>query len=133
MSTDRRTLLIGGGELLLAFALAGNATAAPGDPAGYPDLDARLRIDDTGRVTLLTGKVELGQGILTALAQLCAEQLDVSAEHLAIVSGDTAIVPDDGPTVGSFSVAQAGTAVRQAASEVRTILVELAAALWGVA
>ncbi|RKG91653.1 xanthine dehydrogenase family protein molybdopterin-binding subunit [Corallococcus terminator] len=129
---SRRSVLQG--SLVLAFSLAGPALLAqtskprlPGDLARTPGLDAWLRIGADGVVTLMTGKVELGQGILTALGQLCADELDVEPSRLRILSGDTRVCPPEGVTAGSMSIPNAGAAVRQASAEVRALLVSLAA------
>ncbi|RKH18355.1 xanthine dehydrogenase family protein molybdopterin-binding subunit [Corallococcus sp. CA047B] len=129
---SRRSVLKG--SLVLAFSLAGPALLAqtpkprlPGDLARTPRLDAWLRIGADGVVTLMTGKVELGQGILTALGQLCADELDVEPARLRILSGDTRVCPPEGVTAGSMSIPNAGAAVRQASAEVRALLVSLAA------
>lgn len=131
---SRRSVLKG--SLVLAFALAGPdvAWAAPAkknglpqDLARTPGLDAWIRIGEDGVVTLMTGKVELGQGILTALGQLCAEELDVEPSRLRVVSGDTRVCPPEGPTAGSMSIPNGGAAVRQASAEVRALLVDMAA------
>jgi CO/xanthine dehydrogenase Mo-binding subunit len=130
----RRALLRRSGWLALAFTLPGASAPAqdakprlPGSLAQNRDLDAWIRVGADGSVTLLTGKVELGQGVLTALAQLCADELDVEMSRLRIVSGDTELSPDEGVTAGSTSIQNGGTAVRLAAAEVRSILVGLAA------
>src|SRR5205823_6272485 len=86
-----------------------------------------------GTVTVFTGKVELGQGIVTALAQIAAEELDVPLGRVTMVSGDTGRTPNEGQTAGSQSVENSGTALRLAGSEVRAILLELAAKKFGVA
>src|SRR5262249_44215096 len=78
-------------------------------------LDAWLRIDPNGIVTILTGKIELGQGIGTALSQIAADELDVDLTRIQIVSGDTARTPNEAQTAGSLSVEQSGTALRFAA------------------
>jgi CO/xanthine dehydrogenase Mo-binding subunit len=80
-----------------------------------------------GRVTLKTGKVELGQGILTALRQIAAEELDLPLSAISVVSGDTAISPFEGGTVGSMSIQDSGPMVRAAAAELRQRLVQAAA------
>ena len=124
------------GSLVLAFALsapeAWGAAAEPGKlPGSLKDhraLDAWLRIGADGRVTLKTGKVELGQGVLTALGQLCADELDIDLARLDILSGDTRLCPDEGTTAGSNSITQSGIAVRHAAAEVRALLLERAGA-----
>ena len=77
------------------------------------------------------GKVELGQGILTAVAQICADELDVNLERVRIISGDTAQVPDEGVTAGSFSMPNCAPAVQQASAEVRALLVDMASAKLG--
>ena len=97
----------------------------------HRQLKAWLRINADGTVTLLVGKVELGQGILTALLQICADELDVNLERVQIVSGDTAQVPDEGVTAGSFSMPQCAPAVQQASAEVRALLIDMAAARLG--
>ena len=95
-------------------------------------LDAWLRINADGKVTVFTGKVELGQGILTALAQIAAEELDVSLARVSMVSADTGRTPNEGQTAGSQSIEQSGTALRMAGAEVRAILLDLAAKKFGV-
>lgn len=140
----RRDLLKRGGSLTLAFGfpleLAMAQTSAP-TPAAAPHLpgdlqihrrlSAWLRINADQTVTLFVGKVELGQGILTALAQLCADELDVDLARVQIVSGDTARVPNEGVTAGSMSMTYCGVAVQQASAEVRAILLGLAAVRLG--
>ena len=138
LETTRRNLLAGSGALALGFNLMGDgfaqqaaAPALPGDLKQHPKVSSWLRIEGDGRVRLLVGKVELGQGILTALAQLCADELDIDIKRLDITSGDTQIVPDEGVTAGSFSMPNCGSAVRQVSAEARQILVSLAAAKLG--
>ena len=134
---NRRHLLQSLGSLTLSFAipldmpLAQSPPKLAGDLKSVPNLSAWLRINADGSVTLMVGKVELGQGILTAVAQVCAEELDVNIERIKIVSGDTAIVPNEGTTAGSQSMPGCAPAVQQAAAEVRHILLELAAAKLG--
>ncbi len=104
----------------------------PGNLGKAPVLDAWLLIDQDGRVTIFTGKVELGQGILTALSQMAAEELDVSLSRIRMVSGDTRLTPDEGYTAGSQSVEYSGTAIRYACAEARSVLLEKASARLGV-
>ncbi|NMO15350.1 xanthine dehydrogenase family protein molybdopterin-binding subunit [Pyxidicoccus fallax] len=140
MSTpvDRRTVLKG--SLVLAFSLMGpHALGAAPRPGGlprslraHPRLDAWLEISADGVVTLKTGKVELGQGVLTALGQICADELDVDFSRLTLVSGDTVRSPDEGTTAGSMSMPESGTAVRHAAAEARALLLEMAGQHLGV-
>src|SRR5207237_1611706 len=90
-------------------------------------LDARIRINTDGTATVFTGKVELGQGIVTALAQIAAEELDLPLARISMISGDTGRTPDEGQTAGSQSIENSGTALRLAAAEVVAILREAAA------
>ena len=90
-------------------------------------LDAWLRINADGSATIFTGKVELGQGILTALAQIAAEELDLPLARITMISGDTAQTPDEGQTAGSQSIEYGGTAIRLACAEARALLVGQAA------
>ncbi|MCB0030831.1 MAG: molybdopterin-dependent oxidoreductase, partial [Anaerolineales bacterium] len=73
--------------------------------------------DEDETVTVLTGKVEIGQGIKTALAQIAAEELDVDLARVQIVTADTERTPDEGVTSGSRSLETSGEAIRQAAAE----------------
>ena len=91
-----------------------------------PELDSWIRIDPDETITVFTGKVEIGQGIKTALAQICAEELDVSLERIRVARVDTDQSPDEGMTVGSMSLQSSGTAVRVAAAEARQILLSIA-------
>jgi isoquinoline 1-oxidoreductase len=94
---------------------------------GYPtDLNAYLHIGADGRVTCLVGKVELGQGAMTSLPQLAAEELDVPLSVVEIVMGDTDVCPWDMGTFGSRSIRQFGPILRAAAAEAKATLLELA-------
>jgi CO/xanthine dehydrogenase Mo-binding subunit len=92
-----------------------------------PDLDTWIRIDEGGRITLFTGKVELGQGIKTAVARIGAEELDVALDRIVVQTADTALGPNEFYTAGSMSMEDSGAAIRQAAAEARQLLLELAA------
>jgi nicotinate dehydrogenase subunit B len=135
MPTNRRTFLKASGYLSLAFAIPldsafSQATDSkprlPGDLQTNRKLSAWLRINANQTVTLLVGKVELGQGILTAVSQVCADELDIDIKRVHIISGDTALVPNEGVTAGSFSMPYCATAVQYASAEVRAILLGLA-------
>ncbi len=91
-----------------------------------PDLDDWIRINTNGTVTLFIGKVELGQGIRTAIAQIGAEELDVSLERIRVAVVDTAHSPDEGYTAGSMSLETTGNAIRLAAAEARQIILSVA-------
>jgi isoquinoline 1-oxidoreductase len=100
----------------------------PAGRQGYPtDLNAYLHIGADGRVTCLVGKVELGQGAMTSLPQLVAEELDVPLKAVDIVMGDTDLCPWDMGTFGSLSVRQFGPVLRTAAAEAKAVLLEIAA------
>jgi CO/xanthine dehydrogenase Mo-binding subunit len=123
--------------IVVAFTLAPELLCSaeaglPGSLAATPRLDAWLRIDPDGRVSVFTGKVELGQGILTALAQIAAEELELPLASVRMVSGQTGVTPDEGYTTGSRSLEEGGTALRFACAEARAVLLTEAAARLGV-
>lgn len=94
----------------------------------YPsDFNAYLRIGENGRVSCFTGKIEMGQGIFTSLAQMLAEELDVSLASVDMIMGDTALCPYDGGTTGSRSTKYFGPPLRQAAATARAVLLQFAA------
>lgn len=103
----------------------------PGSLHSNRRLSQWLGFDEPGVVQVYTGKVELGQGILTALLLIVAEELDVPLESVRIRSASTAYGPDEGVTSGSLSVQDSGGALRQACAEVRAMALQHAAALAG--
>jgi nicotinate dehydrogenase subunit B len=140
--SSRRDFLKTGGALIVAFSwpttFAAEALLQRGEggaggqapEAGVPpadQLDSWLRIDRDGLVTLFSGKVELGTGVQTALAQIVADELDVDVANVRVVMGETGRVPNQGPTVGSKTIQVGGVQVRRAAAEARQVLEELAA------
>ena len=96
------------------------------------NVEERVRIETDGTVTAFSGKVEFGQGVRTAFAQIVADELDVPIERVHVVLGDTAEVPFDFGTFGSHSVAQEWPQLRRASAHARRLLVERAGALLGV-
>ena len=135
ISLNRRDFAKGVGGLVLAFTLdpaAAQPARLPGSLNNNRTLDAWLRINADGTATVFTGKVELGQGILTALSQIAAEELDLPLARITMISGDTGRTPNEGMTAGSQSVENSGTALRLAAAEVRGMLVEAASAKLGM-
>src|SRR5438270_9870119 len=130
---SRREFAAGLAGITLAFTLAPRLAFAqqparlPGSLDGNRLLDAWIRITPDGNATVCTGKVELGQGIVTALAQIAAEELDLRFDQVQMISGDTEKTPNEGVTAGSQSIENSGTALRLAGAQVRAILVELAA------
>src|SRR4051812_38236858 len=144
-SLTRRQLLKSGGALFVGFTLVprianaaapANKQAASGsakDKTVAPDqVDGFLAIDAKGKVTVFSGKVDLGTGIRTAMAQIAAEELSVSLDSVTVVQGDTALTPDQGVTFGSLSVQNGGMQIRQAAATARQALVAQAATKLGV-
>src|SRR5437773_4833540 len=129
---ERSALTIG--FLLVPRAVRPQSAAPPlpGSLNGNRRLDAWLAIDANGGVTIFTGKIELGQGIGTALSQIAADELDVELARIEVVHGDTARTPNEGQTAGSLSVEQSGTALRFACAEAREILLAAAAVKLGV-
>jgi len=91
----------------------------PSTLVNTPDLDAWVRVNPDGTITLFTGKVELGQDLKTSIAMIGADELDVSLERIRVVTADTAQSPDEGYTVSSMSLETSGNAIRYATAEVR--------------
>ncbi len=90
-------------------------------------LDRWVQVNGDGTVIVRTGKVEIGQGIVTAMAQMAADELDVSVTRVRMVPVDTSQSPDEGSTSGSRSVEEGGGALRQACAEVRDAFLQAAA------
>src|SRR5437660_8714807 len=103
----------------------------PGMLRENPRLDQWVRFDSPGRVTVSTGRVEIGQGVLTAMRQIAAEELDVSPERILLQSGGTDLTPNEGYTAGSQSIQFGGVALRLACAEVRALFLDHAAANFG--
>jgi nicotinate dehydrogenase subunit B len=133
---DRREFLAFAGSGLFVLVSVDRLFSAEQEPGGgrsYPtDLNAYLRIGEDGRVTCYSGKIEMGQGNTTALAQMVAEELEVPLGSVDMVMGDTRLCPWDGGTNGSRSVKYFGLALRAAGAEARETLVLLAAERLGV-
>jgi CO/xanthine dehydrogenase Mo-binding subunit len=102
-------------------------TALPVTLAANPRLGDWLRIGSEGEIEIRSGKVELGQGVLTALSQVAAEELDVDVARIAMTPASTDASPDEGLTAGSLSIQQSGAALRQVCAEVRDIYLGVAA------
>ncbi len=124
---DRRDFLkLVGPGLFVFFSI--DDSLLLGQRRGYPeDFNAYLRIGEDGRVTCFTGKIEMGQGIISVLAQMLAEELETPYSSVSMVMGDTRLCPWDGGTNGSRTVKYFGPALRAAGAEAREVLIDLAA------
>src|SRR6185312_5103629 len=138
---SRRDVLRGTGALVVSFSflppsrLLPQLGAPPGSsPYNNPDyldptaLDSWIAVMQDGSITVFTGKVDLGTGVETALAQIVAEELDVPFEKIHMKMGDTAKTVDQGRTAGSNTLLRAGPQLRQATAAARRQLLILAAA-----
>ncbi len=115
-----------------AGAVAGSPGVLPKDLAANPVLSRWIRVGPDGRIDVRVGKVELGQGIVTALAQLAADELGTELADIRMWPADTADGPDEGLTAGSLSISTCGPALRAAAAGVRSRYVLAAAREWDV-
>ncbi len=115
-------------ETLTAPPLPQSAAKEEASPSlkAYPQIDDWIQFTAERAVTVFSGKVELGQGIKTALAQIAADELDVALERVQLVQADTARSPDEGGTTGSRSLETSGAAIRSAAAAARAHLLDLA-------
>jgi isoquinoline 1-oxidoreductase len=136
---DRREFvkLLGGGIVVVVnlgpLTLFNSDDAEVAQRRGYPeDINAYLHIAADGKVTLFSGKIEMGQGVMTSLTQMAAEDLRVSLDAIRIVMGDTDMCPWDMGTFGSLTTRMFGPAVRAAAAQARLVLTDLAAGRLGV-
>src|SRR5205085_5974388 len=103
----------------------GNSEQMPTDVAAW------LHVGEDGRITVYTGKVEMGQNIRTSLTQHVAEELRVAPENITLVMGDTSLVPFDAGTFGSRSTPQMGRQLRLVAATARESLIDIAAQKFG--
>jgi len=109
------------------------AAGLPASILANPMVDDWLRLLPDGVVEVRSGKVELGQGVLTALAQIVAEELDVDLARMRMTATATDLSPNEGYTAGSLSIQHSGAALRLAAAEARAIHLDVAARMWEVA
>jgi nicotinate dehydrogenase subunit B len=135
-TVDRREFLKAGGALVVGFSMLPAAHAQqlrPPKSVAKEAVDSWLTISPDNRVTVYCGKVDLGTGTRTALAQLAAEELDVPFERVEMVMGDTATTPDQWLTAANLTIFQGGSELRRAAASARRALVERAGQRLGVA
>ncbi|MET4801569.1 molybdopterin cofactor-binding domain-containing protein [Bradyrhizobium sp. LB11.1] len=108
------------------------APKLPVSLAANPRLSSWVRFTGEGRVAISPGKVEIGQGIVTALAQIAADELDVEIGRIDMIRASTAASPNEGVTSGSLSIQQSGRALRHVCSEVRQRFLAAASERLGV-
>ena len=132
---SRRELLKGTGALVVTFSLWSPLSRAFAQVAGVANLepeaaslDSWLAVAADGTVTMYTSKVDLGTGVVTALSQIVAEELDVPFHAIHMETGDTSQTIDQAATVGSATIARGGPQLRQAAAAARQELLKLASA-----
>jgi CO/xanthine dehydrogenase Mo-binding subunit len=155
-AVSRRAFLGGSGALIVSFSLMGQAGtvlaqqpstppqpngtpqspqsapgAAPSSPIDPKQVDSWLAVGQDNKVTIFSGRVELGTGTRTALAQIAADELYVPFESISMVQGDTVRAPDEGYTAGSKTIQVGGVSVRNAAAQARQALLEMASARLG--
>src|ERR1700757_1331957 len=99
--------------------------------AANPRLDQWVGFPAPGRVAVSTGRVEIGQGVLTAMLQIAADELDVAPDRILLLTGDTDLTPNEGYTAGSQSIQFGGVALRLACAEVRALFLDHAAGNFG--
>ncbi|SFP68777.1 CO or xanthine dehydrogenase, Mo-binding subunit [Bradyrhizobium sp. Ghvi] len=108
------------------------APKLPPSLAANPRLSSWVKITGEGRVAISPGKVEIGQGIVTALAQIAADELEVEIGRIEMIRASTAVSPNEGVTSGSLSIQQSGRALRQVCAEVRQCFLAAASERLGV-
>ena len=133
---SRRDVLLGSGALVVSFSIAGALEEVTAQTATKPialtEVDSFLAIDKSGKVTVYSGKVDLGTGIYTALQQIVADELDVPMSRIEMIQGDTLLTPDQGKTWASITIQIGGMKLRQAAAAARAALIDDAAKTLGV-
>lgn len=126
----RKFLKTLGGGLVIAVSISDFSLLYGAVSQDMPsDINAYLRVGEDGVISCFTGKIEMGQGITTSLAQMMAEELDVTVESVRMVMGDTDLCPYDRGTWGSLTTRFFGPPLRAAAAEARAVLIEMAAEL----
>ena len=142
VDTSRRQFLKQTGYISVGFTLLGSCVAGqdeweissrisfedelPGSMRRARQVNAWLQVMENGMVKVFSGKVELGQGIRTAIRQVAAEELDMSLEMVEVHLAETGVTPDEGYTAGSNSVPNSAMSVRYAAATARQKLIEMA-------
>jgi CO/xanthine dehydrogenase Mo-binding subunit len=138
ISKSRRNFLKSAGCLTLSFPLWSSCELAAGEVpvpdnalprslSQNPQISAWLQVLEDGRIRVYTGKIELGQGIRTAIGQVAAEELFTHPERIEVHIVETGVTPDEGYTAGSGSIINSAMSVRYAAAAARAKLLEMAA------
>lgn len=143
MKTSRRKFIKSTGFISVGFSLMGSSLVSCTDSnsrasGGYlaatsgdkNRIDSWLQVLEDGRIRVLTGRMELGQGVSTAMMQVAAEELNTSPDFVEVNLAETGVTPDEGYTAGSRSMEQGAKSVRYAAATARVNLLELAAKKW---
>lgn len=129
-SINRRRFLKSTGLVSVAFSMSPGLACGELPPTYLsPDsdvVDSWLKVLDDGRIQVITGKLELGQGIKTAILQVAAEELSMSMDRMEIIIADTDKTPNEGYTAGSRSIESSAMSVRMAAATAREIVFEMA-------
>ncbi len=132
-ASRRRFFKVAGGGIVVCIAFNPLRLLAQETKHPYPkDFNAYLLIGENGRVTVFSGKIEMGQGVYTSLAQMAAEELGVSLSSIDMVLGDTQSCPWDMGTFGSMSTRIFGPALRAAAAQAHLVILTLAAEKFNV-
>jgi nicotinate dehydrogenase subunit B len=137
---SRRQALLDTGALMVSFSpeglpqqvMAQVPAQAAAEPVVLTEVDSFLAIDKSGKVTVYSGKVDLGTGVHTALQQIVADELDVPMNRIELIEGDTLLTPDQGKTWASITIQIGGVQLRQAAAAARAALIDDAAKKLGV-
>ncbi len=143
MQTTRRNFIQQIGYVSIGFSLmaatpvtdssfASSKTRGPGKRPDQSQINAWLHLLENGKVLIMSGKVELGQGIRTALKQIAAEELDMRLDLIEIQLAETGKTPDEGYTAGSYSIQSSGMAIRKAAAFARETVLKIASEKWGI-
>src|SRR5262245_38053979 len=131
--TRREFIQVLGAGVLISVAVPSVLAQRAGRGGGAPvNLGQRLHIGADGTITVLTSKVEVGQGSRTQLTQAAAEELHIPVEKLRFIMADTDIVPDDGGTAGSGTTPRSVPAIRRGCAAARQLLIDTAAATFNV-
>jgi len=129
----RRFIELCGGGVIVLVGIAPLASRAQAGKSFYPeDFNAYLTVGADGRVTVFSGKIEMGQGVMTSQAQMVAEELGISLASIDMILGDTDRCPLDMGTFGSLTTRMFGPALRSAAAQARLTLLTLASRQLGV-